>query len=65
MENYDSIYRFRPPSGVTTRLGDTSYAWSELYMKDSSSTVQKLDTVETWTFTLSDNTTVTKKILVG
>lgn len=59
-----SLY-FRPNDSGTYNLGDSNYGWRKLYITDSNSTIQELNNVETWTFTLSDGTTTTKKILVG
>lgn len=47
-------------------LGKSTQRWRNLYLSGGiSNGTDTVDTFETWTFTLSDNTTVTKKILVG
>ena len=50
----------------TTDLGDSSHTFKNLYIKGSiTNGTSSVNTYETWTFTLSDNTTVTKTVLVG
>lgn len=47
-------------------LGRSNGFWRNLYLSGGiTNGTDTVDTFETWTFTLSDNTTVTKKILVG
>ena len=50
----------------TTDLGDSSHAFKNLYVKGNiSNGTSSVNTFETWTFTLSDDTTTTKTVLVG
>ena len=58
-----SIYTSSQYTGGS--LGTADNPFSYLFVNKISNGTDTLNNVETWTFTLSDGTTTTKKILVG
>lgn len=63
-----------PKNNATNNLGSSSTAWTNLYLSgnitDGTNSIAVANIAdktnsETWTFTLSDNTTVTKTIVLG